>query len=65
MEYDWDSVQVGQPELNNSQNFFRKLQKQKKSQKQQQTQISNFIFQTGTRHALHEREVETKGKQDR
>ena len=22
MEYDWDSVQIGRPELNSSQNFF-------------------------------------------
>lgn len=27
MQYDWDSVQVGKPEMNSSQNFFRKFAK--------------------------------------
>lgn len=25
MEYDWDSVEIGQPQINDSQDFFRKL----------------------------------------
>lgn len=27
MEYDWDSIDVGKPELNSSQNFFGEQQK--------------------------------------
>lgn len=30
MDYDWDSVEIGQPQINDSQNFFRKLNRNAK-----------------------------------
>lgn len=63
MEYDWDSVQVGRPQLNSSQNFFRKCLKHWNFENFRKNKFK--FFSKGIRHVLHEKEgAKLKGKQD-
>lgn len=57
MDYDWDTLRVGNAEINSSQNFFRRLFQQKVFL------YFNSIHFIGVRHSLHEKVgCKVKGK---